>query len=84
MIDVCIWYAFASFDVCIWYAFASFSFARGSHEDEAKLCRDRRRSVTGSLQGNGDGGSSGRGAAAVDESKDETADRVAKPDRLGR
>ena len=35
--------------------FASFSVARVSH-DETKLNRVRRKSITGGIQGNGDGG----------------------------
>ena len=52
--------------VCTVFIMSSFSVARVSHDDKVKLSRDGRRSVTGCIQGNGDGGSSGRGAAAVD------------------
>ena len=38
------------------YIFASFSVARVSNDDEAKLSRERRRSVLGGIQGNGYGG----------------------------
>ena len=62
----------------IYYLFVSFSVGRVSHDDEAKLNRVRRRSVTGGIQGNGEGKGSGRRETAVDESSKETADRVAK------
>ena len=38
------------------YVFASFSVPRVSHDDEAKLRREHRRSVMGGIQGNGLGG----------------------------
>ena len=48
--------------------------------------RVHRRSVTGGIQGNGEGGGSGRREPAVDGSRKETADRVAKyqTDMVGR
>ena len=62
------------------------------HEDEAQLRRQRRASAVGGAQGNGgrrsgrkpDQGNAGRGGnrsrreTAVDESREETADRVAR------
>ena len=70
----------------IYYLFVSFSVGRVSHDDEAKLNRVRRRSVTGGIQGNGEGKGSGRRETAVDESRKETTDRVAKyqTDYVGR
>ena len=47
------------------YFFASFSVASVSHDDEAKLNRERRSSVTGGIQGNGEAGGSGRRESAV-------------------
>ena len=51
-----------------------------AYEDEAKSSRKRRASVTGGVQGNGEGrGNSRRETAVFDESgKKETADRVAR------
>ena len=57
---------------------ASFSVARVSHDDEAKASRVCSRSVTGGIQGNGEGGGSGRRETTVDKSRKETAGRVAR------
>ena len=58
---------------------ATFSVARVSHDDEAELNRVGRRSVTGGMQGNGDGGASGHRETAVDESRKEMTDRLPAP-----
>ena len=52
-----------------YYLLASFSVARVSHDKEAKLSRQRNRSVMGGIQGNGKGGGSGHGEIAVDDSR---------------
>ena len=49
------------------YLFAPFSVARVPHDDEAKLSRERRGSVTGGQNGTGDGGGNDRRETAVDE-----------------
>ena len=68
----------------LWFVLCR-SCARASHEHDAKLKTMRRNSVTCGIQGNREGGVSGRTQAAVDENRKETADRVAKvPDRLRR
>ena len=66
---------FSYVEIC--YSFASFSVARVSHDDGAKLSKERRISVVGGIQGNGEGGS-GRRETAVDESRKETADGIAR------
>ena len=49
------------------------------HENEAKLSRKRHTSVTGGVQGNGKGTEkSRRETADVDQSRKETADKVAR------
>ena len=79
-------FSLATYQVLIYFFLASFSVARVSHVYEAKLNRVRRRSVAGGIQGNGEGGGSGRRESVVDESRKETADRVAKhqTDHVGR
>ena len=52
-----------------YYLIASFSVARVSHDKEAKLSRERNRSLMGGIQGNGRGGGSGHGEIAVDDSR---------------
>ena len=55
------------------------SVARVPHDDEAKHCREHRRSVVcGGIRGNGDSWGSGRRETAVVERRKETADRVAR------
>ena len=46
--------------------------------DEVKLSWERRRSVMGGIQGNGEEGGSVRGETAVVESRKEAVDRVAR------
>ena len=50
------------------------------HEDEAHLSRQRRASVVGGVQGEGGRGGNGRSSreTAVDKSRKEMADRVAR------
>ena len=54
------------------------SVARVSHHNEAKLNRERRRSVTGGIPGNGEEGGSRLRETAGGKSRKETADRIAK------
>ena len=48
------------------------------HKDEADMSRKRHASTVGGAQGNGKGGSYSPKETAVDESRKETADRVAR------
>lgn len=48
------------------------------HKDEADLSKQHHASVVGGAQGNGKGGGNSRKGSAVDESRKETADRVAR------
>ena len=48
------------------------------HKDEADMSRKRHASAVGSAQGNGKGGGYSRKETAVDESRKETVDRVAR------
>ena len=48
------------------------------HKDEADMSRKRHASTVGGAQGNGKGGGYSPKETAVDESRKETADRVAR------
>ena len=48
------------------------------HKVEAELSRQRHASVPGGAQGNGKGGGNSRKETAVEESRRETADRIAR------
>ena len=48
------------------------------HENEATLSRTRQASVTGGVQGNGEGRGNSRRETAVDERRKEMEDRVAR------
>ena len=48
------------------------------HKDEADMTRKRHASAVGGAQGNGKGGGYSRKETAVDESRKETVDRVAR------
>ena len=60
-------FSLVKYHVIIHYLFAPFSVARVPHDDEAKLSRERRGSVTGGQNGTGDGGGNDRRETAVDE-----------------
>ena len=58
------------------YLLDSFLVARVSRDHEAKMDRERCKSIVGGIQGNGAAGGMGRRETAVDESRKEAADRV--------